>query len=334
MSTRREFLKTAAAGAALLGTQSGMGLAAERDARAEAGKSRVVIARDGKVFSSPGQLDEKKVLELLDKSIAAWTDRETPADGWKRILGSDLGPDKVIGLKVNGLGSRGIATHPVLTHAICERLQQAGIKPGNIVIWEQRTNFLQACGFEHTDNPGRIRTLSSEIFGYEQNPQAFGTVRVKLAKALTICDMVIGIPILKDHSMAGVTFAMKNMYGVVERPQELHAAGCNPAVADLNCIPAVRQKVRFTIGDALSSVYDGGPGFHPERLWYPNALIVGEDRVAIDHVAWQMLEKKRAEAGMHTLEAAGRPPRYIATAADAAHQLGTNDPARIAIREI
>ena len=79
----------------------------------------------------------------------------------------------------------------------------------------------------------------------------------------------------------------------------------------------------------MSSVYDGGPDFHPERLWYPNALLVGEDRVALDQTAWEMLEKKRAEAGLPTFEAAGRPPRYIATAADAAHGLGVNDSKRI-----
>jgi hypothetical protein len=105
-------------------------------------------------------------------------------------------------------------------------------------------------------------------------------------------------------------------------------------VADLNCIPVVRQKVRFTIGDAISSVYDGGPGFHPEHLWQPNALIVGEDRVALDHTAWQMLERKRAEEGMPTFEAAGRPPRYIATAADVEHKLGVDDPQRIHLMEI
>jgi len=331
METRREFLMTAATGALLLGSKSALDLAAA--AEQHAGKSRVVIARDPKVYATPGQLDEQRVLALLDRAIASWTGHEKPVDGWKRILGKDLGPDKVIGLKVNGLGGKGIATHPELTKAICERLQQAGIKPANIIIWEQRTNFLEACGFKHSDNPGSTRTLSSEIFGYERNPEAYGTVRVNLAKALSACDMVIGVPILKDHSMAGVTFAMKNMYGVVERPFELHASGCNPAVADLNCIPAVRQKVRFTIGDALSSVYDGGPSFHPDRLWYPNALIVGEDRVALDHVAWQ-IEKKRAEAGMPTLEAAGRPPRYIATAADVAHALGTNDPARMDVVEV
>ena len=49
--------------------------------------------------------------------------------------------------------------------------------------------------------------------------------------------MVINLPILKDHSMAGVTFAMKNMYGVVERPQDLHAGlpGSPEYSAVVNC---------------------------------------------------------------------------------------------------
>jgi uncharacterized protein (DUF362 family) len=331
MESRREFLKTAATGALLLGSKSALGLATDAH---PAGKSKVVIARDPKVFSSPGEIDERKVSELLDRAIASWTGHDNPVDGWKRILGKDLGPDKIIGLKVNGLGGKGIATHTALTRAICERLQQTGIKSSNMVIWEQRTNFLKACGYDHVDHPGSIRTLSSEVLGYEQNPESFGTAKVNLARALTVCDMVIGIPILKDHEIAGVTFAMKNMYGVVQKPFELHGTGCNPAIADLNCVPSIRQKVRFTVGDALASVYDGGPSFHPERLWYPNALIVGEDRVAVDHVGWQMIEKKRAEAGMPSLESAGRPPHYIATAADAAHGLGTNDPARMHLVEV
>jgi uncharacterized protein (DUF362 family) len=184
-------------------------------------------------------------------------------------------------------------------------------------------------------DPSRIRCYGSDVAGYEEQPVAFGAASVKLAKILTReCAMVLNLPILKDHNMAGVTFSMKNMYGVVQRPNELHGGGCNPGVADLNCIPAVRQKVRFTIGDAMTAVYDGGPTFHPERLWQPNSIIVGEDRVALDQTAWQIIERKRAEVGMPTLEAAGRLPRYIATAADAAHNLGVNDPNRIHLMEV
>jgi hypothetical protein len=90
----------------------------------------------------------------------------------------------------------------------------------------------------------------------------------------------------------------------------------------------------LTIGDAISSIYEGGPSFNAKHLWYPNALIVGEDRVAVDTTAWQMLDKKRVQMKLPTLAGAGRAPKYIETAADAKHQLGTNDPNRIKIIEM
>jgi uncharacterized protein (DUF362 family) len=336
MKNRRDFLKTAAAGAVLLSSNSKLGLAATLDTHAESGKSKVVIARDAALHDASGQLDEKRVQALLDRAIAAYTGRDKPVEAWKRIVPANLvSADKVIGLKVNGLGGKGISTHRALTLAIAERLQQIGVKPGNILVWDQNAHFLEACGFAINTDRSHIRSYPSDQAGFEEQPLTWGTVNVKLTKILSReCAMVINLPILKDHQMAGVTFSMKNMYGVVERPNELHANGCNPAVADLNCIPTIREKVRFTIGDAMTSVYDGGPGFHPERLWQPNALIVGEDRVAVDHTAWQMIAKKRAEAGMPTLEAAGRPPRYIVTAADKDHNLGTNDPQRIHLLEV
>jgi uncharacterized protein (DUF362 family) len=328
MENRRDFLKTAAAGAVLLSSNGKLGVAATLD---QSEKSKVVVARDAALHGGSAQPDEKRVLDLLDRAMTSYTGRDKPIEAWKHIVPAG----KVIGLKVNGLGGKGISTHAVLVLAICERLQQAGVKAGNIVIWDRNARDIQACGLTISTDPSRVRCYGSDVAGYEDQPVACGAVNIKLAKLLTReCAMVIGLPILKDHSMSGVTFAMKNMFGVLERPQDLHKDGCNPGVADINRVPVVREKVRFTIGDALSSVYDGGPGFHPERLWYPGALVVGEDRVAVDHTAWQMIEHKRAEAGLPTLEAAGRPPRYIATAASASHKLGVNDPARIHLLEV
>ena len=278
---------------------------------------------------------KRRVITLLDRAVTAYTGRDKPVEAWKQIIAKGGAQNKVIGIKTNGLGGRGISTHSALVFAIAHKLEEAGVKSGNILIWDRNARDLQVCGFTISTDPERLRCYGSDVSGFEEEHASWGTAKIRLSKILTReCAMVIGVPILKDHSMSGVTFAMKNMYGVVDRPQDLHPGGCNPGVADLNCIPVIREKVRFTIGDAMSSVYDGGPGFHPERLWYPNALIVGEDRVAIDHTAWQMIENKRAEAGMKTLEAAGRPPRYIATAADAAHALGTNDPGKIHVMEI
>jgi uncharacterized protein (DUF362 family) len=333
MKSRREFLKETATGALLLGTAT----AAERFALAgpPAGTSKVVIARDASLHGASAQPDEQKVLNLLDKAMAAYTGRQKPVEAWKSIIPAHILAGQTIGLKVNGLGGRGIATHPALILAVAERMQQAGVKPGNIVVWDQNAHFIEACGMTINTDPSRIRCYPANAAGFDDQESTWGVAKIRLTRLLTHdCAMVINLPILKDHEIAGVTFSMKNMYGVVDKPFLLHANGCNPGVADLNSIPAIREKIRFTIGDAISSVYDGGPSFHPERLWYPNALLVGEDRVALDYTAWGMIDRQRAAVGMPSLEAVGRKPNYIATAADAAHRLGTCDPGRIRLVEV
>jgi uncharacterized protein (DUF362 family) len=100
-------------------------------------------------------------------------------------------------------------------------------------------------------------------------------------------------------------------------------------VADVNAMPAIRQKVRLTICDAITAQYEGGPSYMPQWSWASNSLLVAQDPVALDSVGWQIIEQKRAEKGLKPLKDVKREPRYIATAADAKHNLGTNDPARI-----
>jgi hypothetical protein len=90
----------------------------------------------------------------------------------------------------------------------------------------------------------------------------------------------------------------------------------------------------LTLCDATTAQYEGGPAYKPEYSWKQNALIVSQDPVALDYTGWQIIERKRAEKGLKTLEAEGRAPRYIATATDAEHRLGTNDPGRIAVDEV
>lgn len=335
MTTRRDFLKEAATGAMILGARNSLGLTTAIKQRPGPGKSKVVIARDPALHNPDGKLDEKRVGELLDRAITTYTGQKRSDDAWKHIVLDGGAKDKVIGLKTNGLGGKGISTHAMLVFAVAERLQRAGVKPGNILIWDRNARDLQACGLTINTDPASIRCFGSDVAGFEDAAEEFGASQVRFSKILTReCAMVINLPILKDHSMSGLTFALKNMYGVVQRPQDLHAGGCNPGIADLNAFPVIRQKIKLTIGDAMTSVYEGGPGFRPEHVWQPNALIVGEDRVAVDQVAWGILDKKRTDMGLKTLEAAGRPPRYIATAADPLHAVGVNDPERIKMIEI
>lgn len=320
-NSRRDFLKQVAAGAAVAAAAS---LNAD-NLLAAAPKSKVVIAQDAKVRTATGTLDPARVQALLDRAMQSFFDSKKPVDAWKKVVK----PGEVVGIKVNCLGGPRLANNLSLLEAIVERVQQAGIKPENIIVWDRSTREMDRVGVKAIEHM-KVRCIGNDEAGFEDDLSTYGSVSSRLSKTLTrTCDAVINVPLLKDHGMAGVTGALKNMYGVVNNPNKLHPNGCNPYVADLNMLAPIRQKFRLNICDALQATCEGGPGFSPQWVWNYNGVLVARDPVAMDTVIWDIIEKKRAENGLKSLTDAGRPPRYIATAADAQHRLGTNDPKMI-----
>ena len=332
--TRRDFLKECAAGAFLAGTAR-FSFAHDKvnPATTAGGKSKVVVARDPALYGASSAPDSARVQKLLDQAMQHFAESPDPVAPWKKLVR----PGEVVGLKVNTIAGAGLSTHVVLVEAICERLQQAGVKPNNIVVWDRTREELERAGFTLSNDPNRIRFMAtdSKDIGYDENVLAYGSVKSRLSNLLTkTCDCMVNVPILKSHSGAGVTFAMKNMYGVNNNPDKLHGNNCCPGVADLNMLPPIRNKFRFVVGDAMTGCFEGGPMFKPQYAWKYNGILVATDPVAIDYTAWQIIERKRAESGLKTLSAAGTPPRYIAVAADPQHRLGTDDPERIAVVEV
>ena len=219
-----------------------------------------------------------------------------------------------------------------MVEAICERLQEAGIGAADIVVWDRSSDELERAGFHVAMGGNRVQCFGTDRVDYEQELATYGSVGSRVSKILTQrSNVLINVPVLKDHDGAGVTISLKNMYGVIHNPNKYHPNGCNPYVADLNMLPEIRSKMRLTICDASTAMYEGGPGYKPEHSWNANTLLVSNDPVALDYTGWRIIERKRAEKGWKTLEAEDRAPRYIATAADAEHRLGTNDPKKIKI---
>jgi uncharacterized protein (DUF362 family) len=250
-------------------------------------------------------------------------------DDWKKAVR----PGEVVGLKVNCLSGKGAATSPVLVEAICERLQQAGIPQKDIVIWDRLNSDLESAGYRVASRTDRIRCIGNDAAGYGTELAVYGSAGSLLSNTLTrTCDAVINLPVLKDHGIAGVTLALKNLFGAIHNPNKYHTNVGDPYVADVNMFPPIRQKVRFTICDALTAQYEGGPSYMPQWSWPYNGLMVARDPVAMDYTGWQILERKRAEKGMKTLREMKREPVYIATAAG--RGLGTNDPKRIDVVEV
>ena len=328
--SRRAFLQQSVTlGGALLagGTESWLG--SQKAFGATPASSRLVISRDPNLRSTPTSLDSSRLLNCLDRAMQALHDCDSPLEAWRKVVR----PGEVVGLKVNCLAGRGNSTRPELVNAICERLQQAGIK--EIVIWDRLNSDLESARFKILERGSGIRCFGNDTSGFEDELATFGSVGSLLSRTLTqICDAVINLPVLKDHGIAGVTISLKSMFGAIHNPNKYHMNVGDPYVADVFMLPPIRRKVRLHICDATIAQYEGGPSFMPHWTWPYNGLLVGHDPVALDYTGWQIIEKKRAEVGMKSLKEMKREPAYITTAADPQHGLGTNDPKNIKVVEV
>lgn len=296
------------------------------------GRSRVCVAHDPHLRTNPAgnALNSERVLHLLDRAMQSLFEAADPIEPWTHIVRAG----QRIGLKVNTLAGRGLSTSVTLVEAICNRLQRADIRARDIVIWDRDTAEMEHAGFHPRIGGTQVQCFGTDRVGFSSELASFGSVGSQLSRILIEkCDVLINVPVLKDHDGAGVSIALKNMYGAISNPNKYHPNGCNPYIADLNMLPEIRNRLCLHICDAITACYEGGPGFKPEFTWKANSLLVSQDPVALDWLGWQMIDRNRVHQGMKTLESDGRKPQYIMTAADSDHQLGNSDPRYIEVLE-
>lgn len=336
--SRREFLRSAAITG--VGVYGAAALPLDAMAASGAQKSRIVIVTSPNVLVDPeknenthakwaiGESDKSIDLQaasgMLLEGVRAFTGAGSDAAAWKKLFK----PSDVVGIKVNCLFAKGASTHPEVVACIIGGLKLAGVKDENIIIWDRNDRELTRAGYVINRGAG-IKCYGTEG-EYEAEPTKIGSFSGRLSKILTEkITALINVPILKDHSMPGITCAFKNHYGSHNNPGDHHGNGCDPFLAELNSAPAIRDKTRLIICDALKPIANGGPGFRPDFVWDYRSLIIATDPVAMDDQGWQIIEARRKEIGLQPLTETGRPPKFIATAASMG--LGTNDPAKIEV---
>jgi len=207
-----------------------------------------VVSRDLELRGTASGVDSARLLKMLDRAIQSLYGLDSPLEAWKKVVR----PGEVVGLKASCLAGRGISTRVALVEAICERLQQVGVR--DIVIWDRLNSDLESARFQIRERGQGIRCFGNDVLGYEEDLAVYGSVGSRLSRTLTqICDAVINLPVLKDHSITGVTIALKSMFGAIHNPNKYHLSVGDPYVADVYALPPIRQKVRLTICDATTA---------------------------------------------------------------------------------
>jgi uncharacterized protein (DUF362 family) len=323
---RREFIRDVSlAGLGLASVPTLLNFHVER-AYAIENVGKVVVAT-GSDLTKGISVNADAANRLLNAAIMAFTDKSTEEEAWKSIFPS-LTKDDIVGIKINTLFQ--LSTHQQVADAIAQNLVAIGVPENNIIIWDKSDSDLRSSGYQINRGDAGVRCFGTNA-DYDPKIYMIGGQSKRLSKILTqTCDHLINVPVLKDHSISGVTLSMKNHYGTVDKPGSLHGNVCDPYIAELNDTDAVKEKTRLIVMDASVGVYNGGPGAAPQFSY--NSIIVGQDPVALDYHCLQIIDEERVKRNLPIVANTGRPAKHITTAAGLG--LGTMDPNEMQIIQL
>lgn len=345
---RREFL----AAAATLPALGGVRLASASEPIASAPKSRPQSL--GIPGPYPGVVIEARNPAMVRNGVKNFDAvQATVARGMKDLTGADdaveawrgmFEPGDVVGIKMNPVGNPLANTSSELMLAVIDGLKSAGVKPGDIFVYERyKSEFMNAGmhkavplgirwgGLTPEDDSSQLLLdwpghRNDPVAGYDpdefvemnlvhhgNDPKDDRNLRSHLGLLITKrVNKLVMLPVLKDHGSAGVTGALKNMsHGSVNNVARSHSTpetnACNQFIPEIVSHPVLRKKCVLQILDGIQGVFQKGPfGQDPAFVWEYNALLFATDPVAMDRVEWQIIDAKRKEKGLPPVAAAGR----------------------------
>ncbi|MGD1147727.1 MAG: DUF362 domain-containing protein [Thermoanaerobaculaceae bacterium] len=270
-----------------------------------------------------GPLDSAAAERAVSAALVACTGLATVRDAVAALFAAE----DTVGVKVNCLAGRGLSPRPELVGAFAALLRQRGIPPHRIIVFDRSSRELSRAGFTVRRDGGDFLCYGIDN-DYDREPSTSGEIGSCFARLVsTTCSALVSFGVVKDHDLSGVSAGLKNLYGLIHNPNKYHDHNCDPYVADVLNHPFVRGTLRLVILDGVTAQCHGGPACRPDAVWPLGLVAASTDPVAADAWAWRVIDAERQRRGMPSLEAAGRPPRFLVTAAR--YGLGVGDPAGI-----
>jgi len=274
-------------------------------------KSKVVLVRSLSL-NGDGSRQVDLLSTMLSRGLAELYGLK-PDAAWKHLVEST----GVLGLKTNCVAGKNLSTSTGLTKALTENLIAAGKRAEDIIIWERSNRELENAGFKLNFARNGIRCFGTDTrdVGYGSEFHVLGKVGSLVTRIVEDeCDNLINMPILKDHSLAGVSGAMKNNYGAVHNPNKYHDNNCDPYVAEVNALPVIKDKSVLVVADLTRIQNNGGPGYRRKYIVNYGGVLMASDPVAADRIGESILNEYRAKNQLKTLSETGRDPKWLATA--------------------
>ncbi len=277
--------------------------------RGIAGRGQVFVARNPHALDARGMPASAPVAEMLDWLVRELVGESKVLDCWARLFS----PKDVVGIKPNAFATTWCSPSPALVLAIIERLHAIGIPYEHIHVWDH-WNFRRAPVYRALLR-SPVKPRRQKEIGYDSRvirlPSGGWTKVNRLVPQLTA---IVNVPVFKDHDLAGVTCAMKNLaLGSVSNPAAHHPNSCTPGVPEIYALPELGGKVRLIVADAFRVIYDKGPFGAKSRRTNAahHSLYVSRDPVALDRICWDVVDRYRKAKGLPLLMDRGRGRRKV-----------------------
>jgi uncharacterized protein (DUF362 family) len=187
-----------------------------------------------------------------------------------------------------------VTTNPDVMASLTQLCFAFGAK--RVIITDNPVNNASAC-FRRSQIKERVEAVGGEVIvpvsshfvrGMVPEEYLFRNVDI-LAQPYLEADVVINVPIIKDHSLSQVSLALKGWMGLMgEGRQHLHR-NMQQAIAEMgDCFPAT-----LTIEDGMRILMSNGPtGGSLSDVKQQNVLIMSRDPVAADALATTLMDRQ------------------------------------------
>jgi len=163
---------------------------------------------------------------------------------------------------------------------------------------------------------GEMEVMSPVKFATFAIPEGKDITEWDVYRDIVEADVLINVPIAKDHSLARLSLGGKNLLGVITKPNQMHR-NLGQRVADL----ASLVRPTLTVVDAFRILVEHGPtGGSLNDVRQANQVIASHDMVAADAWAATLFDLTGEDVG------------YVRAAAEMG--LGTLDLSSIRVEEI
>lgn len=182
---------------------------------------------------------------------------------------------------------RGGNTNPLLIGRIVEHCFQAGAK--DVFVFDNTCDEWTRC-YKNSGIEDAVKKAGGKLVpGNTENyykpitiPKGKKLTEAKVHELILNSDVFINVPVLKHHSSAKVTIAMKNLMGIVWDRRYWHRNDLHQCIADF----ATWRNPDLNIVDAYRVMTRNGPrGVSEADIVIKKSLIVSTDMVAADAAA-------------------------------------------------